>query len=471
VKIIENYKNFKRPSKPASTPDEPLAYRPPTEFDRLPPHSIEAERCLIASAILDADVYSDVSLTISRDSFYSADHQLIWSIISSLRDSGRSVDAVILREELSKRQQLDEIGGLPYIVQILNSVPSSAHGHHYAEIVRDKALLRRLIDLSNKTLRMCYAPTERPAEDVVLQCVDEFGKVAINATDTRAPIHISEAVHGEFERLQKKDTDRFLTYGLKPIDDSLGSPEPGELIVVGARPSMGKSTLLRTMALHIANAGVPVAFISLEEGRSKVSRNFISATGGIENHALRRKQLSEKSWKDAADSVGRIASLPIYFTDRARTTSQIRASISTMKAKYGVQIVIVDYLQRITGSKQRTNYERTSEISLELSDMTKTMDVVMMVAAQLRRMDPSKKNHIPDMDDLRDSGQIEQDADVIMFLNREDYWNQKNENYEQNHIADLHVAKCRDGQRGRPIKLKSELQYQRFVEIVEEPPV
>ena len=224
-------------------------------FDRLPPHSIEAERCLLAAMMLDKDIIGHAVESIERDAFYQADHQILYEVIIKLYEQNRPIDAVIVREELSKRQQLDEIGGLPYLVQILNSVPSAAHGAHYAEIVRDKYMLRQLIAASNDILRDCYTPTEEKSEYVV----DKAEKRIFDIAQKRiggSIVPLDSVLHEVFDMIANRG-QRGLETGFYDMDDMLNGLQNGEMIIVAARPSMGKTAFAMNLIEGVAGADRP----------------------------------------------------------------------------------------------------------------------------------------------------------------------------------------------------------------------
>src|SRR5438270_3929755 len=249
------------------------------QFERLPPHSIEAEMCLIASMMLDKEMIGQVVLLVDRDSFYQADHQILFDILVKLYEQNRPTDSVLVREELGKRQLLDEIGGVPYLAAIINSVPSAAHGAHYAGIVREKALLRQLIAASNDILRDAYAPHEQA--DLVL---DKAEKRIFEIAQEKVGGHLvplEQVLHEVFEMIENRG-QRGIETGFFELDDMLNGLQPGEMIIVAARPSMGKTALAMNIIEHIsADNRLPCAVFSLEMSKQQLAQRLLCSRGEI----------------------------------------------------------------------------------------------------------------------------------------------------------------------------------------------
>lgn len=436
------------------------------QFDRLPPSDIEAEFCTLGSMMLGNEIdHAEITNIVGRDEFYQADHQIIFDVICDLRRKGSKVDAVILRSELDRRQLLEEIGGTSYLGTILASVPSAAHGVHYAKIVHEKATLRAMISFGNDILRRAYgASRDDIADEMVQEGIAELTGMLERGRGTE--IHkLGDVLLETYEQIEAGGAQT-VSFGFSDMDlQSGGGIGVGEMIVIAARPSMGKSTLIKQIALRSAMNGVPVGIISLEEGRFKMGRNILSSECRIENQKLRNSRtLNKDDWAKLADGVARLNGLEIYIVDNKRRLSDIKSAAAIMVARHGVKMIIIDYLQRIKGVGGTSKYEQVSNTSTEISDMFKELGVAGIAVAQLNRAVENRDDKRPLMADLRDSGQIEQDADGVLFLHREDYYHLDETGYEPTSLAEVIFAKYRDGVRGKTVKLQSDLRFQTFTD-------
>lgn len=440
-------------------------------LEALPPHSIADEKACVASLILaageqDALVVSGIRAKVRDTDFYQADHQILYRVACEMIDANKPLDIVTLRAELLRRQVLQEIGGSAYLGEVLQSVPTYLHGEAYAETVRNESVKRQLIAVGNSIARRAMSPDKFDgADDQVQAAVRSLAKLA-EAGGRCDYQSIGDIVRETVESLDAGGV-RMVSTGFDAIDADTGGIGLGEEIIIAARPSMGKSTLLRQIALKAAMKGIPVGFISLEEGKFKIGRNLLAAVGGVENNRIRKgtRMLSVDERQRLATAAVQLADLPFFVSEKARRISDIRMQVATWKARHGIQILIIDYLQRIRGGEGKSKYEQVSSISLEVSDIIKEFEVAGIVAAQLNRGVEGRQDKRPSMSDLRDSGQIEQDADAIVFLHREDYYrvtDPSRQNEPLDETAELIFAKWRDGKRGETVKLKSNLKYQRF---------
>ncbi len=434
------------------------------EFDRLPPHSIEAEICLLASMMQagkdDPGFHAMRSAVGSAAAFFQVDHQIIFAALCQMADRGTGIDLVTIRDELAKRQQLEDVGGAAYLAQIISAVPSIAHGQHYAEIMAEKSRLRQMIAAANEMLRSAHGGND--ASTIAQEAMTRLAKSAQSGKGCEY-VRIDDLLMTTYDELSEHGAE-LVPMGFRDFDELYGGIAPGEMCVIGARPSMGKSTLLRQIAVKSALGGVPTGLVSLEEGKSKMARNWLASETLIENGRIRRRQLSPGDFNSMAGAVARFADVPLYITDRARRLADIRAMISLWVARYGVRLVLIDYLQRVGGVEGKSAYERVSAISLGLSDIFKELNVAGIVAVQLNRQLTARDDKRPQMADIRKSGQIEQDADGIIFLHRQDYFELDNPSYRPTGEAELIIAKWRDGPRNKIVQLKSDLMHQRFIE-------
>lgn len=438
---------------------------PEQSFDRLPPFSMEAERYVLGSMMLDRGCVADILVTVEKSDFYQADHQMIFGIICDLYNSGRPTETPLVHEELVNRKLSNETGGASYLATILGEVVTASAASHYAKIVKEKSILRGLLKVSYESLRRVYEhPGDGDSSDLVASTITELSSLISSRKSTEV-IKLSDVLHSTYDQLESGQESPLIRFGFDAIDSMIGGIQEGEMVVVGARPSMGKSTFGRQVAVRAARQ-CPVALVWLEEGPSKVARNLLSAECRIENSKLRRGRgaLDASDWTKLAKGAATLSELPIYIIPRAFRLNAIRAACGHVVAKHGVKLIIIDYLQKVQAPGDK-RYEMVTNASMGLSQMFKELQVAGIVLAQLSREVSHREDKRPIISDLRESGQIEQDADGIIFIHREDYYrvtdaNRQNEPLDQ--IAELSIAKWRDAVRGGVAKLQSDMKYQRF---------
>jgi replicative DNA helicase len=418
-----------------------------TSFDRLPPHAIEAEMCLLASMMLDKEMIGQVVQIIDREAFFQADHQIIYDVLVKLYEQNRPIDAVILREELIKRQLLEEIGGIQYLAAILNSVPSSAHGAHYAGIVREKALLRQLIAASNDILRDAYAPHEQ-AELVLDKAEKRIFDIAQKKIG-RAMVPMEEVLHEVFEMIENRG-QRGLETGFFELDDMMNGLQNGEMVIIAARPSMGKTAFAMNVIEHVAaDSMLPCAVFSLEMSKQQLAQRMLCSRGQIDAHKLRKGMLQAHEYAHLANVVGELAKAPIWVDDSPGLTPlDLRAKSRRLKLQHDIKAVMVDYMQLMDNPGPESRQQQISEISRGIKAVARELSVPVMALSQLNRQSEGRDGHRPRMSDLRESGSIEQDADVIMLLHREDYYRMSEPDFQPDNIAEVIIAKQRNGPTG-----------------------
>ncbi len=345
------------------------------QFDRLPPHSVEAEMCLLASMMLDKDMIGQVVQIVERDAFFQADHQIIYDILVKLYEQNHSIDAVILREELSRRQLLEEIGGVPYLMKLLNTVPSAAHGAHYAKIVREKFLLRQLIAASNDTLRDAYAPHEEA--DLL---VDKAEKRIFDIAEKRVGgnvVALENVLHEVFEMIENRG-QRGLETGFIDLDDILNGLQNGEMIVLAARPSMGKTALGMNMIEGIAaERNMPAAVFSLEMSKQQLAQRMLCSRGKIDSHKLRRGMLQSHEYAHLANVVGQLAKAPIWVDDSAGLTPlELRAKARRLKLQHDIKCIMIDYMQLMDNPGPDSRQQQISEISRAIKAVAREISLI-----------------------------------------------------------------------------------------------
>jgi replicative DNA helicase len=426
--------------------DQP-ASRTTSPFDRLPPNSIDAEMCLLACMTLDREIIGEVVQRVERDSFYLADHQIIFEALVDLWQANRSIDAVILREELSKRQLLEEIGGTAYIAELLGSVPSAAHAMHYAGIVREKALLRQLIDASNKCLQDAYSPHEN-----VEQVMDRAEKRIFDLAQkkiTGEMVSLGSVAESVYEMLEDKGRAGLMTEFID-LDDMLHGLQSGEMIIVAARPSMGKTALAMNIVENAAAKHMPVAVFSLEMSRQQLAQRMMCSRAGLDSQRVRKGMLRNEEYQKLAMMVTELSKFPIWVDDTpGLTVMDLRAKARRLALQKDVKLIMIDYIQLMEGTALAENrQQQITEISRGIKGLARELNVPVICLSQLNRQSEGRDGHRPRMSDLRESGSIEQDADVVMLLHRDDYYRQNEPDFVPDNVAEVIIAKQRNGPTG-----------------------
>jgi replicative DNA helicase len=417
------------------------------QFDKLPPHAIEAEMCLLASMMLDKEMVGTVVQIVDRESFFQADHQIIFDVLVKLYEQNRSIDAVILREELIKRQLLEEVGGIQYLAAILNSIPSAAHGAHYASIVREKALLRQLIAASNDILRDAYAPHEEAA--LVLDKAEKRIFEIAQKKVGKQMVPMEEVLHEVYEMIGSGGRQGLPTDFLE-LDSMTNGLQAGEMIIVAARPSMGKTAFaMNVVEAMSANHMLPTAVFSLEMSKQQLAQRMLCSRANIDAHKLRKGMLSNDDYTKLAVTVGELAKAPIWVDDTPGLTPlDLRAKARRLKLQHDIKCVMIDYMQLMDNPGPESRQQQISEISRGIKQVARELEVPVICLSQLNRQSEGRDGHRPRMSDLRESGSIEQDADVIMLLHREDYYRMSEPDFVPDNIAEIIIAKQRNGPTG-----------------------
>ena len=417
------------------------------QFDRLPPHSLEAERALLASLMLsggDKLIFAEVKGIVTEESFYQADHSIIFDVICKLVEQGKNVDPVIVMEALKSRNLWEEVGGKDYLATILNSVPSYAHAVHYAEIVRRKCLLRGMIANANTLLRECYSPgADESAIDLIARHVSKMQMMAVTGSADEVH-HLEQILHEVLDRRTSGEIFRLPTR-ITSLDSVIGGLRKGGKAIIGAKASMGKSQLIKQFLKNMASNGIKCGLITVEESRYKVGENLIANASGIPNNRIAFGNMSQEEWDEVVGAVLKLAKLPIYVVDSARQISRIVAAANVLAVKYGCEVIAVDHLHIIDGQTDANREREISKISAELKWVWKDLNVCGIEAAQLNRSGGRER---PTLASLRDSGSLEQDGDTIILLHREDYYRQTEADFIADNILEAIIAKNKDGATG-----------------------
>jgi replicative DNA helicase len=417
------------------------------QFERLPPHSIESEMCVLASMMLDKEMVGEIAQRIDRDAFFQADHQIIFDVLLKMYEQNRPIDAILLREELGKRQLLEEVGGSAYLGAILSTVPSAAHGVHYAGVVREKALLRQLIAASNEILRDAYAPHEQ-AELVLDKAEKKIFDIAQKKIGN-ATVPIEQVLHEVFEMLAERG-QRGVETGFFELDDMLNGLQNGEMIIVAARPSMGKTAFAMNLIEHIsADTKLPTAVFSLEMSKQQLAQRMLTSRGNIDAQKLRKGMLSSQEFHHLASVVAELSKAPVWVDDSPGLTPlDLRAKCRRLKLQHDIRCVMIDYMQLMDNPGPDSRQQQISEISRGIKAVAREINVPVIALSQLNRASEGRDGHRPRMSDLRESGSIEQDADVICLLHREDYYRRTEPDFVPDNIAEVIIAKQRNGPTG-----------------------
>jgi replicative DNA helicase len=419
------------------------------------PASIEAEQALLGGLMLDNNSWHRVAGKVFESDFYRPDHQLIFSAIRDLAEKDSPRDAVTLSEYLESRGQLADAGGLGYLGNLLQETPSAANIGAYADIVRERSLLRELIAAGNNIAAHAYQPDGRPARELVELAEKEVFEIAEKgARGHKDFVPLKEICSDMVDRLdilhQAGAAITGLSTGFSKFDDKTQGLQRGDLVIVAGRPSMGKTTLALNIAEYVAFNPVkpePVAIFSMEMSTEQLALRFVSSLGQVQQAHLRNGKFSDADWPRINTAIQQMAQAPIYIDDTpALSPGDVRARARRLKRKHGVGLVVVDYLQLM--QDPGTSENRTTEISnisRALKSLARELEVPVIALSQLNRSVEQRPDKRPVMSDLRESGAIEQDADLILFIYRDEVYNQESPRKGQ---ADVIIAKHRNGEIG-----------------------
>jgi replicative DNA helicase len=418
------------------------------------PQDLGAEAAVLGSMIVEPRCIGDVIEVLKRDAFYHTEHRLIFDVVLALfeKNRGEGIDGLLVRSELERRNQMDEIGGVEYLQRVLETVPSSANVQYYAEIVREKMLLRETIAAATEILQDAYEDSGTASEKL-----DEAERKIFSVTDKRvtgAAVALKDLVTRTFELIEKREGTHVtgLATGYYELDDLTCGLQKGEMIIIAGRPSMGKTGLALNVAEHVGVIEkIPTAIFSLEMGRQQLAERFLCSYSGVDAQLVRKGMLSTEHFQKLVEACGVISEAPIYIDDTsALTPLELRAKARRLKSAYGIRCLFVDYLQlmHVDSKKIESRQQEITTISRYLKALARELEIPVVVLSQLNRSPEGREDHRPRMSDLRESGSIEQDADVIMLLHREDYYHRGEEDHEPDNTAEVIIAKQRNGPTG-----------------------
>ncbi len=436
-------------------------------FDRVPPHNNEAEQSVIGAIFLEPQALIMAAELLVPEDFYRIAHQKIFDTMISLSDKGQAIDVVTVTEELSAKKELEDVGGISYLTEIANAVPTAANIAFYARIVEEKALLRRLIRVATSIVEDGYA-REDEVEALLSEAEKKMMEVSNrkNAGDFR---HIKDVLVETYDNIEllhtRKGDITGIPTGFRDLDKMTAGFQRNDLIILAARPSVGKTAFALNVAQNVATkTDENVAIFSLEMGADQLVMRMLCAEGNIDAQVLRTGALEAEDWRKLTMAMGSLSNAGIFIDDSSGIrVNEIRSKCRRLQQEHGLGMIIIDYLQLISGSGRagENRQQEVSEISRSLKGLARELKVPVIALSQLSRGVEQRQDKRPMMSDLRESGSIEQDADIVSFLYREDYYDKETEN--QN-IIEIIIAKQRNGPTGT-VSLAFAKEYNKFVNI------
>ena len=416
--------------------------------NKIPPQNIEVEQSLLGCMLIDKESIISVSAWLLPEHFYDQRHQLIYATVLDLFNNGLSVDLVTIVDKLKKEKKLTNVGGRTYLAELATTVATSANAEEYGEIIKESATRRGLISAAREITELAFNETT-PIDEVIDKSEKQVFDVAQVGMKANF-VHIKDLLKDAYERAERADNDEAylgVSTGFKDLDDLLGGYQKSDLIVLAARPSVGKTSLALDMMRHASLAqGKTVAFFSLEMSKTQIMDRLLGMQSGIPFWEIRTGRLSDKKFMKLADTMGELADANIFIDDQAgQHINALRTKARRLAMEKGLDIIFVDYLQLMHGNNKESRTLEVGEISQGLKNIAKELDVPVVALSQLSRAIEQRQGRRPQLSDLRESGSIEQDADVVMFIDREETWNPDTENKG---IAELVVAKHRNGPTG-----------------------
>lgn len=424
-------------------------------FERIPPHSIEAERAVLGDCLLDEDALTITLDYLLPEDFYDGSHRKAYEVMRDMAEKGKPVDPLTFLEELSRRSLADTLGGQAFIAGFIESVPTTANVEYHVRIVRDKSVHRRLIQVGAEIARLGYSE-DRELEEVLDEAeraVFEISQRGSQVPYRRVGDVLGPAFHDIEEKFHSPDSSvTGIPSGFDDFERLTGGFQPGSLNIIAARPSMGKTALALDIAMHASvKRGIPVLMFSLEMGAEQLVQRMLGSKAGVNVHDLRTGMFHESSWGKLAEAAGDLSKAPFYIDDSSvLSTLEMRARSRRFKSqviKSGVGLIVVDYLQLMQFSRRiESKQQEVAEISRSLKAIARELEVPVIALSQLSRAVESRNEKRPQLSDLRDSGAIEQDADLVVLLYRSGYYESVPD--ESDTSADIIVAKHRNGPTG-----------------------
>ena len=421
------------------------------DFNKVPPHDLEAEQAVIGSMLTDKEAVISAIETLTDDDFYREDNKIIYSAIMNLYNRGDAIDIITLKAELSSMGKFEAVGGLEYLAELPEKVPTTANVDKYIKIVEEKSTLRTLIRTANELITLGYDPTQEVEELMDNAEKKIFGVMQNRAQKTYSSMKdILVDTFIELEELyNRKEHITGVPTGFVDLDYKTAGLHGSELILVAARPAMGKSAFALNIATNAAvRAKTPVAIFSLEMSKEQMANRILCSEAMVDSNKVRTGKVEDDDWSKLAEASGILSEAQIFIDDTPGISiMEIRAKCRKMKLEKNIGLVVIDYLQLVQGSNKRagSREQEIAEISRSLKILAKEINVPVIALSQLSRAPEQRPDHRPMLSDLRESGSIEQDADIVMFVYRDDYYNQDS---EKKNVAEVILAKHRAGSTG-----------------------
>ena len=438
------------------------------DLGKVPPHDIEAEQAVIGSMLTDMEAVISSIEVLKPEDFYREDNKLIYTAMVNLYSRSEPIDLITVKSELESMGKFDQVGGIEYLAELPEKVPTTANASKYIKIVEDKSTLRRLIKTANEIIELGYDPTE-DLEDIMEGAEKKIFNL-MQDKNQKGYTAIKDVLVDSFTNLEelynRKQHITGVPTGFIDLDYRTAGLHGSEFILIAARPAMGKSAFVLNIAANAAlKANVPVAIFSLEMSKEQMVNRMLCSEAMVDSNKVRTGKLEEEDWAKLAEAIGPLSEAGIYIDDTPGISiTEIRARCRKLKLEKDIGLVIIDYLQLVQGSSKRalgSREQEIAEISRSLKILAKELDVPVIALSQLSRAVEQRPDHRPMLSDLRESGSIEQDADIVMFLYRDDYYN---EDSEKKDIAEVIIAKQRSGSTGT-VDLRWMGSYTKFVNL------
>jgi replicative DNA helicase len=434
-------------------------------LERTVPHNIDAEKSVLGAILVNNENYYRVLENVKPEDFYLDAHRVIYRKMVELIENSKAIDLITIQEELVRSSQLEAAGGITYLASLLDGIPHLVHIEHYIEFIREKSLLRQMVNAANKIMGECFDQAD-PAEEIL----DRAEQSLFDLSEKRMRsgfVSVRDMELPTAKLLEKLHKDRVMITGVESgfldLDRLTSGLQRGDLVILAARPSMGKTALCLNIAQHVAlHKAEPVGMFSLEMSKEQLLMRMLCAEARVDAHKVRTGYLGKDDFRKLIDALGRTAQAPMYIDDSSTlTVMEMRAKCRRLKAERGLSLIIVDYLQLMSGyGRVENRTQEISGISRGLKALAKELDVPVLALSQLSRAPEQRQgDHKPQLSDLRESGSIEQDADLVMFIYREEVY--KHDNEEIKGLADLIIAKQRNGPTGT-VKLTFLREFTRF---------
>lgn len=421
------------------------------ELGKVPPHDLEAEQAIIGSMLTDRDAVISSIEVLKEEDFYREDNRAIYAAILNLYNRSEPIDIITVKAELESMGKFEQVGGLEYLAELPEKVPTTANAEKYIKIVEEKSILRRLIKTANEIIELGYSLTE-DVEDIMEGAEKKIFDI-MQQKNQKSYTPIKDVLVESFTKLEelynRKQHITGVPTGFSELDYKTAGLHGSDLILIAARPAMGKTAFALNIATNASvRAKVPVAVFSLEMSKDQLVNRILCSEAMVDSNKVRTGKLEENDWTKLAESIGPLSEAEIYIDDTPGiSVTEIRAKCRKLKLEKNIGMVVIDYLQLVQGSNKRngSREQEISEISRSLKILAKELNVPVIALSQLSRAAEQRPDHRPMLSDLRESGAIEQDADIVMFLYRDDYYN---EDSEKKDIAEVIIAKHRGGSTG-----------------------